>query len=107
MFFDNTYYFKYVEECRKAGINVPIVPGLKPLTKKYQVNSIPRHFYIDLPEDLSKEMLNAKNAEARNQVGVEWCIMQSKELKEKGVPCLHYYTMGDAETIRKIAEAIF
>ncbi|MEO1260716.1 MAG: methylenetetrahydrofolate reductase [Bacteroidota bacterium] len=107
MFFDNNYYFKYVEECRKAGINVPIVPGLKPLTKKYQVNSIPRHFYIDLPEELAKEMLSAKNAEARNQVGVEWCIMQSKELKEKGAPCLHYYTMGDAKTIRKIAEAVF
>lgn len=107
MFFDNNYYFKYVEECRKAGINVPIVPGLKPLTKKYQVNSIPRHFYIDLPEELSKELMNAKSTDSRNQIGMEWCIMQSKELKEKGVPCLHYYTMGDAETIRKIAEAVF
>lgn len=107
MFFDNNYYFKYVEECRKAGINVPIVPGLKPLTKKYQVNSIPRHFYIDLPEELSKELMNAKSTDTRNQVGMEWCIMQSKELKEKGVPCLHYYTMGDAETIRKIAETVF
>ncbi len=107
MFFDNSYYFKYVEECRKAGINVPIVPGLKPLLKKYQVNSIPRHFYIDLPEELAKEMLNAKSAEARVQVGTEWCIMQSKELKEKGAPCLHYYTMADAETIRKIADAVF
>ncbi|MEZ4931726.1 MAG: methylenetetrahydrofolate reductase [Saprospiraceae bacterium] len=107
MFFDNNYYFKYVEECRKAGISVPIVPGLKPLTKKYQVNSIPRHFYIDLPEELSKELMNAKSTDSRNQVGMEWCIMQSKELKEKGVPCLHYYTMGDAETIRKIAETVF
>ena len=107
MFFDNNHYFKYVEECRKAGINVPIVPGLKPLTKKHQVSSIPRHFYIDLPEELAKELMHAKSAEARAQVGVEWCIMQSKELKEKGVPCLHYYTMGDAETIRKIAETVF
>lgn len=107
MFFDNQYYFDFVKACRKAGINVPIVPGLKPLTKKYQVNSIPRHFYIDLPEALSKDLLKAKSADARKQVGIEWCITQSKELKKKGAPCLHYYTMGDAETIRKIAEGVF
>ena len=107
MFFDNKYYFQFVEECRKAGIDVPIVPGLKPLTKKYQLSSIPRHFYIDLPDDLAKEMQKAKDAEARRTVGVEWCTMQSKELKEKGAPCLHYYTLGDAETIRRIAESVF
>jgi methylenetetrahydrofolate reductase (NADPH) len=107
MFFDNKHYFKYVEECRKAGIDVPIVPGLKPLTKKYQVNSIPRNFYVDLPEELAKALLNAKSADARKQIGIEWCTMQSKELKEKGAPCLHYYTMGDVETIKKIAEGVF
>jgi methylenetetrahydrofolate reductase (NADPH) len=107
MFFNNQAYFDYVKACREAGINVPIVPGLKPLTKKYQLNSIPRIFHVDLPEDLAKEMLKAKNAEARVQVGIEWCIMQSKELKAAGVPCLHYYTMGDSETIRKIAEAVY
>ncbi len=107
MFFDNKHYFKYVEECRKAGINIPIVPGLKPLTKKHQLSSIPRNFYIDLPDDLAVEMLKAKTAEARTQVGIEWSIMQSKELKENGAPCLHFYTMGDAEVIRKIAEAVF
>ena len=107
MFFDNKHYFKYVDDCRKIGINVPIVPGLKPLTKKYQINSIPRHFHIDLPEELAKEMMKAKTAEARTQVGIEWCIVQSKELREKGAPCLHYYTMGDADTIRSIAAAVF
>jgi len=107
MFYDNKHYFNYVEECRKAGIHVPIVPGLKPLTKKHQLSSLPRNFYIDLPDELSQEMLKAKNAEARTQVGIEWCVMQSKELKEKGAPCLHYYTMGDSETIRKIAETVF
>lgn len=107
MFFNNQAYFDYVKACRDVGINVPIVPGLKPLTKKYQLNSIPRIFHVDLPEDLAKEMLKAKNAEARIQVGIEWCIMQSKELKAAGVPCLHYYTMGDSETIRKIAEAVY
>lgn len=107
MFFDNQKYFDYVKQCRAAGIEVPIVPGLKPLTKKYQLSSIPRHFFIDLPEALAKEMLKAKNAEERIQVGVEWCIMQSKELKAAGAPCLHYYTMGDSETIRRIAEAVY
>ena len=89
------------------GIKVPIVPGLKPLTKKYQLNSIPRLFFIDLPDDLVNAINDAKDAAARKQVGIEWCIQQSKELKKAGVPCLHYYTMGDADTIRKIAEAVF
>lgn len=107
MFFDNKYYFEYVKRCREIGINVPIVPGLKPLTKKYQLNAIPRLFHLDLPDDLANAMVQATTADARKQVGVEWCIQQSKELKAKGVPCLHYYTMGDVETIRKIAEAVY
>ncbi len=107
MFFDNKYYFAYVEACREAGIQVPIVPGLKPLTKMHQLSSIPRNFYIDLPVELTREMQKATNAKARQQVGVEWCIAQSKELKAHNVPCLHYYTMGDSETIRQIAEAVF
>ena len=103
MFFDNDKYFAYVDACRAAGITVPIVPGLKPLTKLYQLNSIPRLFHIDLPDDLVKAITAAKNGEARRQVGIEWCIQQSKELKERGAPCLHYYTMGDSGTIRAIA----
>lgn len=107
MFYDNQKFFDFVKLCRENGIDVPIVPGLKPITKKYQLNSIPRHFYIDLPDPLALEMAKAKNAEARNQVGIEWCIAQSKELKEAGVPCLHYYTMGDVDTIKTIAEAVY
>ena len=107
MFFDNQKYFEYVESCKAAGITVPIVPGLKPLTKKYQLNSIPRIFHIDLPEALAKALSSASNAEARKEVGIEWCIQQSKELKAYGVPCLHYYTMGDTETIRRIVEAVY
>lgn len=107
MFFDNKHYFDFVDRCRKVGITVPIVPGLKPLTKQYQLNSIPRLFHVDLPDDLVNEMLKAKTNEARQQVGIEWGIMQSKELKERGAPCLHYYTMGDASTIRKIVETVF
>lgn len=107
MFFDNEKYFEYVDACRANGINVPIVPGLKPLTKKYQLNSIPRLFHINMPEALSKEMMKAKDASSRTEVGIEWLIEQSKELKAKGAPCLHYYTMGDVETIRRVAEAVY
>lgn len=107
MFFDNKKYFAYVDACRAAGINVPIVPGLKPLTKKHQLNSIPRLFHVDMPDDLVKAMNSATTPEARVDVGVEWCIAQSKELKAAGVPCLHYYTMGDSSTIRRIAETVF
>lgn len=107
MFFDNQKYFDFVDACRAAGINVPIVPGLKPLTKLYQLNSIPRLFYIDLPDDLVKAVSEAKNAEGRRQAGVEWCVQQSKELKERGVPCLHYYTMGDSSTIAEIVKEVY
>ncbi|MEY3369321.1 MAG: hypothetical protein RI973_2476 [Bacteroidota bacterium] len=107
MFFDNQHYFDYVDACRQAGIQVPIVPGLKPLTKLHQLTSIPRHFFIDLPEALTRELQKASTPQARQQVGIEWCIMQSKELKARGVPCLHYYTMGDSEVIRQVAEAVF
>lgn len=106
MFFDNRKYFEYVKRCREIGINVPIVPGLKPLTKKYQINSIPRNFYINLPEDLSKELVKAKDSARVKEIGIEWAAHQSRELKAAGVPCLHYYTMGDSDTIIKIIESI-
>ena len=106
MFFDNQKYFDYVDACRKVGIDVPIVPGLKPVTKLYQLNALPRLFHVDLPDDLVCEMTKAKDADARTQVGIEWCATQSKELKERGAPCLHYYTMGDSSTIRAIAEQV-
>lgn len=108
MFFDNSAFFNYVQLCRDKGINVPIVPGLKPLTKLYQLTSIPRFFHVNIPEDLSKEVLKVKDDPKKvKQVGIEWCIQQSRELKAAGVPCIHYYTMGDSRTIRKIAEAIY
>lgn len=107
MFFDNESYFKYVDSIRALGIDIPIVPGLKPLTKLYQLNSIPRLFYINMPEELSKAIMAAKDAAGRKAVGIEWLIHQSKELKKRGVPCLHYYTMGDVETIRQVVEAVY
>lgn len=107
MFFDNQQYFDFVDRCRAVGINVPIVPGLKPITKKYQLNSIPRLFHLDIPKDFSDALLTAKDAEARRQVGIEWTVAQSKELKAAGVPCLHYYTMGDVDTIKEIVGQIY
>lgn len=106
MFFDNRCYFDFVEKCHAAGIHVPIVAGLKPLTKKYQLNSIPRKFFVNMPQDFVSEVMKAKDDEAVKQVGIEWCTQQSKELKAAGVPCLHYYTMGDTDTIRAIASQI-
>lgn len=107
MFFDNQKYFDYVDACRAADINVPIVPGLKPITKLYQLNSIPRLFHVDLPDELVAAISTAKDGKARTEAGIEWCIAQSKELKERGAPVLHYYTMGDSSTIQRIAETVF
>lgn len=107
MFFNNQKYFEYVKACRDIGIKVPIVPGLKPISKLYQLNSLPRLFHIDLPSDLVKSIEQAKDAEGRRQAGIEWSIQQSRELKEAGAPCLHYYTMGDSDTIRQIVEAVY
>jgi len=106
MFFDNLSYFKYVDACKAAGIDVPVVPGLKPITKKYQLNSIPRKFFVNMPEEFVKEMMKAKGAEQIKQTGIEWCIHQSQELKKAGVPCIHYYTMGDSDTTKKIIDSI-
>ena len=107
MFFDNQKYFDFVKKCRDIGINVPIIPGLKPITSKRQVTVLPSSFYIDLPEELSEAVDKCKDNEAARQVGVEWCVQQSKELMEFGVPCLHYYSMGKAEPVYRIAKELF
>lgn len=106
MFFDNKKYFDYLDACKAAGINVPVIPGLKPLTKKIQLSAIPRKFFIDFPQEFVSELIKAKDDAAVKEIGIEWCIAQSKELKAKGAPCLHYYTMGDTETIKRIAREV-
>ena len=106
MFFDNSKFFRFCELCRAEGINVPIVPGLKPLTKKYQLKSIPRRFYVDMPDDLVRAVEKAKTDEAVVEIGIEWCAQQSRELKAAGVPCLHYYTMSDTEVVRRIVSSV-
>ncbi|QCK14870.1 methylenetetrahydrofolate reductase [NAD(P)H] [Mangrovivirga cuniculi] len=107
MFFDNKKFIKFVEDCRKMDINVPIIPGLKPITTLNHLSSLPRHFYIDLPDDLVNEVEKCKNNTDVREVGVEWAIHQSKELLDFGVPSLHFYSMGKAEPVRRIASALF
>ena len=106
MFFDNQKYFDFVKNCRNVGINVPIIPGLKPLTNRSQIYRLPGIFNISLPEDLVTAIEKCKTDEAVKQVGIEWTIAQSKALKEFGVPCLHYYTMSLAKTVSKIVKGI-
>jgi methylenetetrahydrofolate reductase (NADPH) len=107
MFFDNQKYFDFVKKCRKEGITVPIIPGLKPIATKKQLNLIPHRFKVDLPDDLILEVVKCKNNEQVRQVGVEWCVKQSRELKNAGIPVLHYYSMGRSDNIRAIASQIF
>lgn len=107
MFFDNQKYFEFVEKCREEGITVPIIPGLKPISTKKQLNLIPHRFKVDLPDSLVKEVIKCKENSEVRQVGVEWCIAQSKELLKKGVPILHYYSMGRSTNIQQIAKAVF
>ncbi len=108
MFFDNQKFFDFVKTCREMDINVPIIPGLKPLVSAKQLTVLPRIFHIDLPEDLVSEVeKHADDKEAVRQIGVEWCLQQSKELIEFGVPSLHYYSMSRSTSVQKIAAEIF
>jgi methylenetetrahydrofolate reductase (NADPH) len=107
MFFDNQKYFAFVDACRKADINVPIIPGIKPIKTLNHVSFLPRFFHIDYPEALSKELIKCKTNERVEALGVEWGIQQSKELFAAGVPCLHYYTMSNSSSTYAIAKEIF
>jgi len=107
MFFDNKKYFKFVEDCRAEGITVPIIPGLKPITSLRQMTALPRTFFLDLPDDLVEALEKCEDNKAAKQVGVEWCIQQSKELIKNGAPCLHYYSMGKSDAIYDIGKAVF
>jgi methylenetetrahydrofolate reductase (NADPH) len=107
MFFDNQKYFDFVEACRSNGINVPIIPGLKPIKTMDHITFLPKFFKIDYPEALSKELINCKDSKQVEALGIEWGIQQSKELKEAGVPCIHYYTMSNSSMVKTIAKEIF
>ncbi|MEI7978860.1 MAG: methylenetetrahydrofolate reductase [NAD(P)H] [Bacteroidota bacterium] len=107
MFFDNSKFLDFVEKVKSMGINVPIIPGLKPLSTKKQLSILPKIFHIDIPEALSNEIEKCKDDKAVKEVGIEWAIQQSKELKAAGIPVLHYYTMGLADATKKIASQVF
>lgn len=107
MFFDNQKFFEFVAKCREIGITVPIIPGIKPITTKTQTNVLPTIFHIDLPEELADEIEKCKDNAAVKQVGIEWTVKQSKELMKHGVPLVHFYSMGKADPIYKIAKQLF
>ncbi len=106
MFFDNSKFYSFVKACRDIGINVPIIPGLKPLTTKKQLTMLPKTFHIDLPSDLSNEVLKCKSDEEAEIVGTEWLLEQSRELKKSGVPVLHYYTVGKPDAVANVVKQL-
>lgn len=106
MFFDNARYYSFVEACRNIGINVPIIPGLKPVYSKKQLTVLPKTFHIDLPTELSAEILKCKTDEEVEKVGRDWLLMQSKDLKKNGVPVLHYYTLGKPHVVASVVKEL-
>ena len=105
MFFDNRKYFDFVRRCREAGIGVPIIPGIKPISTLRHLEILPETFGVELPEELVREA-KAHPDDVR-EVGTEWAIAQSRELMAAGVPVLHYYTMSRTTNIQKIVNTIF
>ncbi len=106
MFFDNQKFFDFVKSCKDMGINVPIIPGLKPITNKKQLSVLPRIFHVDIPTDLSNAIMKCKTDAECEQVGTEWLTQQSRELKAFGVPVLHYYTLGKPKVIWNVVKEI-
>lgn len=107
MFFDNTKYFEFVENARKAGITVPIIPGIKPIVSLRQLNLLPNVFHVDIPSDLALELMKCKDDNHAKEVGVEWCKTQAKELKQVGVPSIHFYSLNAANSVYKVAKEIY
>lgn len=107
MFFDNSKFFDFVSRCRNAGIDVPVIPGLKPISTLAQLSTLPQTFNIDLPDALVKEVQKCTNNQQVRQAGIEWATAQSRELVKAGCPAIHYYTMGRADNIHAIARNIF
>ena len=107
MFFDNQKYFDFVNRCRQIGIDVPIIPGLKPIVLPNQLTILPKVFHVDLPNDLALELAKCKDNESAKAVGVEWCTMQAKELIAHGVPSIHFYSLMASESVAKVAKAVY
>ena len=107
MFFDNSQYFHFVEQLRQAGITVPVIPGLKPISSQRQIDLLPRSFHIDIPQALVSELSKTKSPLDAYQVGIEWAIEQSRDLLANGAPAIHYYTMAKTDNVRQIVKAVF
>ena len=107
MFFDNSKFLSFIKRCKEAGINVPILPGIKPISKKNHLSMLPKVFKIDIPEDLASEIRECKNDEEAKEIGIKWGIKQCRELLEAGIPGIHFYTMSASDSVVRIAEKVF
>ena len=107
MFFDNQQFYDFVRRLREAGITVPVIPGIKPISTQRQIDLLPRSFHIDIPQELVSELRQTKSAEAAYQVGIEWSIQQCRDLLAHGVPAIHFYTMAKPDNVCQIVKAIF
>jgi len=107
MFFDNRKYYSFVEKCRAMGIDVPIIPGIKPVTLKNQLTVLPEIFHADIPEEFAAELRRCKTDAEAAELGVEWCIMQAKDLINHGVPSIHFYTMMATQSVKRVAEKVY
>ena len=107
MFFNNAHYYNYINRCRENGINVPIIPGLKPLTSKRQLTMIPSISNVEVPVDLYTEMMKAKDAAACDRVGEEWLYEQCKDLLKNNAPVLHFYTLGKPQVVYNVLKRLF
>ncbi len=107
MYFDNNIYYDFVRKCREAGITVPIIPGLKPVSLLNQVDILPKSFHLSLPEELERELRKCKSNDDAKVVGTEWCIMQTRDLLKHGVNHIHFYTLMARDCIVKIVKEVF
>ncbi len=107
MFFDNAKYFRFLDLCREAGITVPIIPGLKPITTLRHIAFLPKTFRVDLPDDYARELMKCRTDLEVKRLGIEWTTEQAKELIARNAPCLHFYTMGRSEAVQAIVQKVF
>jgi methylenetetrahydrofolate reductase (NADPH) len=107
MFFDNSKFFAFVEKCRAAGITVPIIPGIKPISTMKHIDLLPQAFSIDIPQELMKDLVKCNSNSEIYGLGVEWATMQCKYLLARGARAVHFYTMGKADNIREIIRKAF
>ena len=107
MFFDNKKFFEFEKQCREIGITVPIIPGIKPITSRKQVNTLPRLFHVDIPDEFAAEVEKTKSEAEAKAVGIEWCTEQCKELVKANVPLLHFYTMSNPVPVKEVVSHVF